>query len=304
MLLPYIPTERRELNMNTSKKSAVVDILINVMGTAVLALGIHTFTAPNLIAPGGVSGLAIVVNYLFPFLSIGVVSILINIPLFILGWVALGSRFVIKSLISVITFSVCVDILFARVPVYETDPMLAAIFGGVLIGAGQGLVIMRNASTGGTDILGRWLQKKYPHISFGKLLLAVDAGVVALSMIAFRSIEVSLYALICIFVSTKMIDALIYGADTGKLTYIISSKSAEIAGAVINKLDRSATFLKGAGAFSRKDIDVLLCAIRTNQFPLLKRLVHEIDPDAFMIVTDSSEVLGEGFKPINSRDEK
>lgn len=278
-------------------KSNIYDIVGIVVGTTVLALGIHIFTAPNNIAPGGVSGMSTIMHRLFG-LPIGVVSLCINIPLLILSWFSIGKRYTLKTLLSVMTFSIMMDLVIKNVPEYFGDPMLASLFGGVLIGGGQAIVFLRDASTGGTDILGKFLHKRNPNLSLGNLMLLIDGLVVVISMFVFSSIEVSLYAIITIFVGSKLIDVIIYGADNGKLVYIVSSQTHLIANKIIDDLDRSATFLKGRGAFSGKDSDVLICAIRTSEFFSLKKCVHEIDPNAFMIVTDSTEIFGEGFKNI------
>lgn len=278
-------------------KSGFYDIAATVVGTIVLALGVHIFTAPNNIAPGGVSGLSTMLLHLTG-IPIGIGSFLINIPLFFLSWFTIGKKYTVKSLFSVILFSLTIDVFLKNVPVYSGDSMLASIFGGAIMGTGQAIVFLRDASTGGTDILGKFMQKRHPHLSMGKFLLIIDGMVVLLSMIVFDSIEASLYAIVAIFVSTKIIDVIIYGTDTGKLAYIVSSKTELIAQKIIADLDRSATFLKGHGAFTGEDTNVLICAIRTNEFFTLKRYVREIDDNAFMIVTDATEVFGEGFKNI------
>lgn len=284
--------------MNKNKlKSGFYDLIATIIGTTVLSLGIHIFTAPNNIAPGGVSGLSTIFFFLFG-IPIGTAAFLINIPLFFLAWFTIGKQYTIKSIISVVLFSVIMDVCIKDVPTYFGNPMLAAIFGGVLIGGGQAIAFLRDSSTGGTDIVGKFIQKRHPHLSLGKIILLIDGVVVLISMFVFDSIEVCLYAIITIFVGTKLIDVIIYGADTGKLAYIVSSQSKIISEKIINELDRSATFLKGSGAFSGEDTDVLICAIRTNEFFKLKRYVYEVDPAAFMIVTDSTEIFGEGFKNI------
>jgi uncharacterized membrane-anchored protein YitT (DUF2179 family) len=275
-----------------------LDFLMNVSGTALLALGIHVFTAPCNIAPGGVSGLATIINYVSDW-PIGLVSLFLNMPLFVLGWLGVGKKYTLKSLVSVVTFALFIDIVFAKVPEYTNNYLLAAIFGGVLTGTGMAMVFLTDASTGGTDILGKFIQVRLPHIPLGRLLLCIDAVIVLVSMIIFHSLEASLYAIITIFVSSRLIDAVIYGFDEGKLAYIISGKNEEIAEYILTEMNRGATFLDGEGAYSKAEKKVLLCVIRRNEFTKLRRYIRSADPRAFVAVTNAAEVFGEGFKNIH-----
>lgn len=287
-------------NIKTIKlKNIAIDTLFSIIGTSIVALGIYLFTAPNNIAPGGVSGIATMVQYLFGF-RLGLVSLAINIPLLILAWFKIGKEYTIKSILSTLVFFLVYDYIYEmlNVPQYTSNPLLAAIFGGVLTGFGLAIIFLRGGSSAGTDILGRFFQKKYPHISIGKMLLYIDAVIVFVSMIVFSSLEVSMYALITIYVSAKMIDTIIYGGNASKMVYIISPKADEISEYITLKMQRGATFLSGRGAYLKKDVNVLICAMRLNEFPQLKKFIHEIDPQAFVIASDASEIFGEGFKEI------
>lgn len=274
-----------------------LDMLFNLVGCGLFAVAMHVFIAPNQIAPGGVSGLAVVFNYLTG-LPIGTWSFLINIPLLLIGLKFLGAHFTLKTLVTVVTLSVMIDYVAVFLPEYTGDALLASLFAGALMGAGLAIVFMRGSTTGGSDIISRLLQLKYPYIQLGKILLAMDVVVILISAAVFGNIETALYSMVAVFTSSKILDSVLYGLDTGKLFYIMSRRSVEISREILTELQRGCTLLKSTGAFTQNDSQVLLVAVRRSQYFQLKRIVHALDPAAFIIVTDSSEVIGEGFKPI------
>lgn len=288
--MPNFGSGKRYLNIG-------LDILSDLVGCGLFAVAMHVFIAPNQIAPGGVSGLAVVLNYLTG-VHIGTWSFLLNVPLLLLGLKFLGWEFTGKTLVSVSILSIMIDYVVVFLPEYTGDALLASLFSGVLMGAGLALIFMRGSTTGGSDIISRLLQIRYPYMQMGKILLAIDIVVILFSAIVFEKMETALYGMVTVFTSAHMLDSMLYGMDTGKLLYIMSAKSAEISGRIISELHRGCTMLKSTGAFTQNDFQVLLVAVRRQQYFQLKHIVHEIDPAAFMIVTDSSEVIGEGFKPI------
>ncbi len=275
-----------------------LDILVTLIGTGVFAFGIYYFVAPNNFAPGGVSGIAIIASHLTP-LSVGTINLLINIPLFILGIFKLGKHFMLKTLISILSFSIFMNYIFIPIPVYTDDIFLAAIFGGVLCGVGIGMVLSRFSSTGGMDIVNKIVSKAMPHLKLGIVMLVGDVIIVLISMIVFRSINSGLYAFICLFICAQSLNAVLYGLDQGMLLHIISDKSQDISHEIINSLDRGATIVDGKGAYTGNKKSFILCAIRQTQYYKVKKLVYSIDPKAFIIVTQSKEVMGEGFKSID-----
>ncbi|MEM1484065.1 YitT family protein [Oscillospiraceae bacterium PP1C4] len=274
-----------------------LDMLFNLAGCGLFAIALHVFVAPNQIAPGGVSGLSVVLNYLTG-LPIGIWSFIINIPLLLIGTKFLGWWFTGKTLVTVVTLSVMIDYVVVFLPEYTGDALLASLFSGALMGTGLAIVFMRGSTTGGSDIVSRLVQLKYPHIQLGKMLLAIDVVVILISTAVFNNIETALYSMVVVFTSAKVVDSVLYGLDTGKLVYVMSRKSVEISKEVLTELQRGCTLLKSTGAFTQNDSQVLLVAVRRSQYFQLKRIVHTIDPTAFIIVTDSSEVIGEGFNPI------
>lgn len=286
-----LKSEKKHINI-------MIDYMFIIIGTAFYSLGIHIFTSPNNIAPGGVTGISTLVNYLTGF-PIGLAVNIINIPLFILAVKFLGKGFTIKTLISTLLFSFFVDFVYKFIPVYKGDLILAAIFGGLLLGTGLALVFMRDGSTGGTDITNRILQKKKPHIKLGHLVLTTDIIIISIAGFVYNNIENSLYSIIVIFVATKVLDVVLYGLDSGKMVMIVSGETEKVGRHVTSKLNRGGTILSGRGVYTDQKRDILLCAIRKNEFYKLKKMVHEVDPNAFLIVTDAGEVIGQGFKPIS-----
>ncbi len=277
------------------RKKLLADIPFDLAGSLIFSTGLLCFTAPNEIAPGGVSGLATIINFLF-HIPIGLASFLLNIPLLLLALRFLGRGFTVRTLKSVAILSLVLDIVLPFIPVYRGDPILAALFGGVFMGAGLGLVFMRGSTTGGTDIASLLIQRKFPHLSIGRILLITDLFVLLLAALVYKNIETLLYGLIAIFTQTKMIDGVLYGLDSGRLAIVVSQKEREIAEVIMEQLGRGVTFLEGEGAYLGEKRRVLLCALRTRQFARLKKMVYSIDPTAFVIVTEASEILGDGFK--------
>lgn len=280
-------------------RELMADLGYDFIGALAYSVGIHCFTAPNQIAPGGVSGLAIIINYYFPFLPIGTLSLCMNLPLIFLALRFLGRKFTLSTLKTLLVVTVVLDVLFLGVPVYTGNPLLASLFGGVSLGAGLGIIFMRGSTTGGSDILMRLLQLKFPHLSMGKLMMLLDLVVLLLSVVAFQNIESGLYGLIAIYASSHFIDAILYGMDKGQLAYIFSLKNEEIARRIMEELGRGVTFLQATGAYSGEERQVSLCAVRQVEFYKVKRIIHEVDPEAFLIVSEVGEILGEGFRPIN-----
>ncbi|HEX2986420.1 MAG TPA: YitT family protein [Caproiciproducens sp.] len=274
-----------------------------IVGSFIYAVSVNVFTAPNKIAPGGVTGISTMVNYITGW-PIGMFSLLLNIPLFIWAIVEIGYKLVGKTIIATVFVSVAIDLVHKFVPSYTGNPILAAIFGGVVEGIALSLVFIRGGTTGGTDLVARLLGRKIPHMSMGKLMLGMDLTIVLISGFVYHSIESSLYAGINIFVSTRLIDTILYGTDigTGKILFIMSEKSDEIAQDILTDMDRGVTVLKSRGAYSGRDGEVLLCAVRRYEVAGVKEIVRAHDKEAFMIVGDAGEISGEGFREVKPED--
>lgn len=279
-----------------SVKSFLKDIVFYVAGAVLYAASVDIFTAPNNIAPGGLIGVATMVNHLTD-LPIGTVVMALNVPIFIMGFFAIGKSYMLKSLFCTVMSSVAIDLLALVVPVYKGEPLLAAIFGGVLSGAGLGLVFIRGSSTGGTDIIARVLGKYKPHITQGKMILIFDFIVICGAAWVY-GFEQALFAVIMVYVSTKVIDIVLYGSGDGNVLFIVTGQPDVIKAAVMSSLDRGVTVLKGEGAYSGAQRDVLMCAVAPNEVYKIRVLVKKADPKAFMIVGKADQILGEGFKSI------
>ena len=276
-----------------------MNVFFLLLGSFIYGLGIHCFVMPANIAPGGAAGLALIVTYLFG-LPVGILTILLNVPLLIMAWYILSKKFVIMTSISCVVCSLILDFGVAPFfPVYSGDRLLCSLFGGVIVGVGMALIFIAGFTTGGTDILGYIMQKKKPHISIGKALMMVDGVILLLSIYAFHNVEAGLLGLISLFAQTKVIDAMIYGSDTGNMVTVVTRNPDEISQGIIDQLERSATVLRGTGAYSGEEKTVLLCTVRKNQFYKLKEIIYKADPYAFIMVTETTEVFGEGFKEIS-----
>ena len=265
-----------------------------VLGSALFAAGFAFFLQPNDLSSGGISGLALILVELTQFGSVGVVSILINLPLFLLGGLKIGNRFFVGSLIGMLLSSVLID-GFAALHLPAVEPVIAIVYGGVLCGLGVGIVFAAGTSTGGSDILVRLLKLRYRNVPIGQISLTFDALVVLLTGLVFRDMNKALYTGITVFLSGKMVDAVVYRFDYSKVAMIITKEYDTIAREIGDKLDRGATFLHGEGSYSGEETKVILTAVKKQQIAQLKELVMTLDPKAFVIVQEAHQVLGDGF---------
>ena len=268
---------------------------IITVGSVIFALSFDWFFAANAVGMGGITGLAQVLNVLFPALSVGIGTILLNVPLFLAGWKFIGFHLLASSLFSMTVSSLAMDGIALLYTFSPMDPMLASICGGAMMGAGLGIVFSQGATTGGTDIVARLLKLKFPWLPMGKLILIPDGVVLALTAIAFQRLETALYGAVALYVSSKVMDTVLYGLNASKVAYIISDKSKEIAAAILKEMDRGVTALDARGMYSGNRKDVLFCVVSRKEIAQLKELIVGHDAQAFVIVSDAREVLGEGF---------
>ena len=284
--------------MKHSKSILVRNFLMIALGSAIFSLGFDLFLEPAGISCGGVSGIAMLIVYATrsKFLTVGILSALINLPLFFFGYRKIGKLFFFGSLLGMVVTSVGFD-LFARIlPIPQTEPLVAAIFGGVIIGGGLGIVFIAGASTGGVDIVARLLKLKFRNFPIGKILLCMDLCTAVATGIVYGEFNNTLYSVITLVISSVVLDKVVYGMDYSKVALIISDRYEEIAQAIDSQLDRGVTLLRGQGFYRRSDKFVLLSAVKRKQLAQLKDLVMSIDPDAFLILQDAHQVLGDGFK--------
>ena len=267
---------------------------IITLGAVIYALAFDWFVAPNQIAMGGVTGLAQIVNALVPVLPVGVLSILVNVPLFLAGWRLLGGRLLVSSLYAMAVSSLAIDVIAWMHTFPPMDPILATLYGGAGMGVGLGLVFSQGATTGGTDIIGKLLKLKFPCLPIGKLVMIPDMVVVILAAVVFGTVNAALYGLIQMYLLSKVMDMILYGWDTSRVAYIITDRWEETVQGLLD-MNRGVTLLQGKGAYTGAEKQVLLVAFRQREIVPIKRMLREIDPKAFFIVCDAHEILGEGF---------
>lgn len=275
------------------------EFLVEVAAVSMMALGIRVFSAPNMIVSGGVSGISSVLFILFGF-PIGITSFLINVPLLIIGWHKLGHRFIMRTLRIVALLSLATDTVFANIPPYYGEKLLVSLFAGLFLGIGLGIVLRKGDSTGGTDIIVKLLQKKFPHFSLGNLVMVIDAAVVSTAALVYNNIDTILYGAIMIYVSGVVIDRMIAGSDIRKMVLIVTNKQQEITELILTDLYRGVTVLHGEGGYTRNSIAVLLCVVENRQVFKLRQLVYGIDEKAFVIIANAVETFGKGFKRLSS----
>ncbi len=281
--------------MRKKALTAALDVLVIALGSILYALAFDLFFLPNGLNSGGVTGLAMVFQKVTGLGSIGVVAIVANVPLFIAGFRRLGGKFFFGSLLGMLLSNAAIDTLVLVLPAVEVEPLLAALYGGLLAGAGLGLVFLRGASTGGSDIAVRLVQLRCRSLSMGRVMLLFDLITVALTGIAYKDLNNALYSAVALYVSSIVLDAVIYGLDYSQVALIISDRYLEIVAAIDEKLGRGATLLHGSGAYTGTEKQVVLVALKKKQLPQLKEAIAEIDRNAFVIVQDAHQVQGEGF---------
>ena len=269
-----------------------------ILASLLYAAAIALFLDPNQLAPGGVSGIAIILNRLCG-LPTGTLILLMNIPLLALGMWKLGWKFVLSTVVAVAASSVFTDLLAPYGPL-TTDPLLAACAGGALLAVGMGILFKLGATSGGTDILIRVIKLKYKHLKTGSLFLATDCCVIAASALVFGDIDLALYAAIATIVSSFCLDLVLYGRDEAKLVYLITDHEKAIANRLLEELEIGVTYLQGQGAYTRDNKKVILCAMQKRLLPKVQEIAMEEDPFVFLIVTSASEIFGEGFKDISA----
>ena len=283
-------------------KRFVIPYFWITVASIIYALGFNWCYSPNQIGFGGITGVGQIINAVLPWAPIGTVVIILNIPLFILGWKFIGGHLLFSSLYAMFISSIAIDAMNALVTFGPMDHMLATIYGGVLMGLSLGVVFQQGATTGGTDLIARLVKLKLPWLPMGNLLMFIDLVVILAVAIAFGNLNSALYGVVALFLSSKLMDVVLYGLDNTKVAYIISEQYQAISDKIVKDLDRGVTFLKGEGAFSGAEKHVIMCAFKQRQIVTVKRLVTELDPTAFVIVCDAHEVLGEGFRQYKQND--
>ena len=275
-----------------------VRYIVIIIGSVVYAVGFQFFMFPNSIVSGGLSGIAMIINRLTN-LPVGVLIMVMNVPLFIVAWKHFGLDFLLGSLAGVAFSSIFVDVFAITGYVATEDMLLACIVGGAVKGAGLGIIYYVGASTGGIDIVAKIVRRRFPHMNFGSVILWLDVGIIMAYALIFELYESAMYAVVAMFVVTKVIDVVLYGFNTAVVCYIISDRSGEIVNEIVSgNLHRGVTLLNGEGAYTHHEKQVIMCVVKHAQITEIRRLVRRIDDHAFVIVTDAKNVFGKGFESI------
>lgn len=280
-------------------KQIVLDLIYDIAGSILYAAGIYTFAGNGGFAPGGVSGLALIMNNLWG-LPVGTVTLLLNIPLVMISYKTVGKRLLIKSGVTMVISTLFLDLIFPLFPMYSGNRMMAALCSGVFLGAGMALFYIRGSSSGGIDFLTLTIKKKKPHMTIGVITMIIDLTVILLGVPVFGDVDSVLYGLLATFVCTVVIDKILYGIGAGTLAVIVTGKGKETARRIAETVDRGVTSLNAVGAYTGQDRDVLLCACSKAEAYMVRAAVREADEQAFIMFTETSEVFGEGFKDARS----
>ena len=280
--------------MEQKLKGIVRQYAMITLSCALYAVGFNWCFDPNHLSVGGFTGVAQIINFFIPQAPIGTIIVVLNLPLFILSWKKVGRQWLYATLYATLVSSGMIDLLAGVYTFRPMEPMLAAIYGGVIVGLGCGLMLRYSATTGGTELAARLLKLKFPGLSIGTLCLSIDAIVVISYAAVFRDLTQALYAMVALFIISKVMDRVVYGGNGAKMAYIISEQYEAITAKLL-ELDRGVTLLEGRGGFSGSPKNVILCAFSRAQIVSIKSIVKQADPDAFIIVCDAYEILGEGF---------
>ena len=282
--------------MEWSRKHArLMDWSFDILGALIQAVGVWCFIEPCRIAPGGASGIALLLNYLI-HIPVGTLTLLVNIPLLIASWMLLDRKMTVRTIRTVVIMTVCLDYVIATImSQYVGDRLISSAFGGILVGAGMALIFMRGSTTGGGDILAKLLQKRFPWMQTGYAIMVIDLVIISLSIPVFGGLEDALYGIISMVCTTQTIDALLYGMNKGTMVLIASRHNRQIADEIMATLGRGTTFFKSVGGYSRKEGETLMCIVDRKQFHAVKSIIDKWDRGAFVVASETKEVYGEGF---------
>lgn len=275
----------------------VFDLFWYVLGSFIYSSAVTVFIAPNEFSPGGFTGIATLFNFWFN-IPTGIFLLLLNIPVLILGFMKFGGYFIAKTAVATVLLSLSLTVTDYLLPPFQIDKILAAVFGGIMMGLGLSLIMLRGATTGGVDIIAKIINKKARHLTVGKVILIFDASLIALTALTYRNIESALYSVISIYATSVIMDKMLYGGDKGKIIYIISDFSKEICNNINVTLGRGVTVIKSQGGYTGKDRSMLFCTVRLHQVSAVYEIAEKYDRNAFIVVSEAGEILGEGFKAL------
>lgn len=280
--------------MNRAWIRTIRELIIIFLASGVYAAGISLFLDPNNLAPGGITGIAVILNRLCQ-IETGTLYLILNIPLILLGIWKFGWRFMVRTAYAIIMTSFFTNLL-SSYNALTSDPLLASLAGGVLIAVGVGMIFKAGATTGGMDIIVKIIRQKYRHLKTGFLFQCIDMVIVAVSGIVFKDLNIALYALIAVLITGRTLDYVLYGGDEARMIYIVTKRPVEVGQKLMEGLEVGVTYLKGRGGWTREEKDVIFCVVRKQLAPRVEEIVKEEDVSAFLIVTSANEIYGEGYK--------
>lgn len=284
--------------MRSRVKKTTVDILYFFVGAIIYSVSVNMFLSPNGISPGGFTGVAAVINHITN-IPTGTMLFIFNIPILILGYIKMGGVFILKTSFVTVLVSLSLDISASLSPIIRADGILVSMFGGILMGIGLSLILLRGATTGGIDIIAKFVNRKYRHLSVGKIILMADGIVILLNALVYKNAESALYSIVAMYMGTRLMDILLYGADKGKIIYIITNSPDEICNEINHSVGRGVTKLSVIGGYTGETKIMLMCTVRVHEVAAIHDLVKQYDDRAFMVVSDAGEIIGEGFKGYN-----
>lgn len=284
--------------MRSRVKKTTVDILYFFAGAIIYSVSVNMFLSPNGISPGGFTGVAAVINHITN-IPTGTMLFIFNIPILILGYIKMGGVFILKTSFVTVLVSLSLDISASLLPIIRADGILVSMFGGILMGIGLSLILLRGATTGGIDIIAKFVNRKYRHLSVGKIILMADGIVILLNALVYKNAESALYSIVAMYMGTRLMDVLLYGADKGKIIYIITNSPDEICNEINHSVGRGVTKLSVIGGYTGETKIMLMCTVRVHEVAAIHDLVKQYDDRAFMVVSDAGEIIGEGFKGYN-----
>ncbi|MBO4733859.1 MAG: YitT family protein [Clostridia bacterium] len=285
----------KKIKQHISTKEIITDLVYYIIGCFVYSVAVTSLITPNAISPGGFTGIAAAVNYLTGF-STGILLLIINIPVIVIGIIKLGGIFIVKTAAATGVLSLCLEISERFVPQFTVDKILASIFGGIFMGAGLSLVLRRGATTGGVDVIGTLVNRRFRYITVGRIILISDIIVITFATVVYKDVQSGLYSVVAMYASSVVTDAILYGTDKGKIVYAVTDRADDICEKVSSRIERGITRLCATGGYTGESHTMLMCTVRINEVAAVCDIVKESDPHAFIVVSDAGEILGEGFK--------
>ena len=279
-------------------KKWIKDLLGYILGALIYSSAVTMFISGNEISPGGITGISTSINHLTGFPS-GLLLLILNIPILIIGFIKFGGIFILKTAVATVIISASLTVTDFILPVFSIDKILAAVFGGILMGLGLSIIMLRGATSGGVDIVAKLINRKFRHFTVGRIILIMDAVVIAIAVLAYRNIESALYSVVSLYASSRVMDIMLYGGDKGKIIYIVTDKPKEICSSISHKLRRGVTILNATGGYTGKEHSLLMCTVRRYEVSAVYSIIEENDSRAFITVSDAGEIIGEGFKGFN-----